>query len=125
MTQCGNDVMMSTHSWPEHGWHLRLPLCEDTVLWSSCCMAQWPRCMCRSLVSPVVAGVELLPSADTVRPLLFVGNHSRMGVYDLPWILSELYMRGIKVQTTSIALQLITRYPGETACPIIASPLSC
>ena len=44
----------------------------------------------------MVAGVELLPSADTVRPLLFVGNHSRMGVYDLPWILSELYMRGIK-----------------------------
>ena len=69
---------------------------------------QVPGCLCRSLVSPVVAGVELLPSADTVRPLLFVGNHSRMGVYDLPWILSELYMRGIKVQTTSVALQLIT-----------------
>ena len=59
--------------------------------------SQSRRCPCRSLVSPVVAGVELLPPADTLRPLMFVGNHSRMGVYDLPWLLSELYMRGIKV----------------------------
>lgn len=48
-------------------------------------------------MAPVIQGEENLPGRDETRPLLFVGNHSRMGVYDLPWILSELYLRGIKV----------------------------
>lgn len=52
----------------------------------------------RSLISPVVRGVEHLPSgAVGSRPILFVGNHTLMGLYDLPVLLMELYMRGFKV----------------------------
>lgn len=61
------------------------------------CVQTWAVLICRQLVLPVMQGTENLPSREEVRPLLFVGNHSRMGVYDLPWVLSELYMRGYKV----------------------------
>lgn len=53
---------------------------------------------CRELISPVVRGTENLPSASqTNRPLLFVGNHARIGLYDMPYLMSELYLRGVKV----------------------------
>ena len=55
--------------------------------------------ICRGIVSPVLQGLDNLPGRGETRPLLFVGNHSRLGVYDLPWMLSELYLRGIKVGT--------------------------
>ena len=55
----------------------------------------------RVLVSPVLHGEEHLPGQGETRPLLFVGNHSRIGVYDLPWVLSELYLRGIRVRLPS------------------------
>ena len=43
----------------------------------------------RSIVSPVVSGVERLPDPlTTSRPLLFVGNHTRFGLYDLPMLVS-------------------------------------
>jgi hypothetical protein len=29
--------------------------------------------------------------------MLFVGNHQKMGMYDMPLLLYELYMRGFKV----------------------------
>lgn len=58
---------------------------------------QW-MALARPLVLPVMQGTENLPSKGEVRPLLFVGNHSRMGVYDLPWIVSELYLRGYKAR---------------------------
>ena len=39
----------------------------------------------RRLISPAVSGVELLPDPLTCgRPLLFVGNHTQYGLYDLP-----------------------------------------
>lgn len=52
----------------------------------------------REVISPVVHGIENLPSASsTSRPLLFVGNHARIGLYDMPYLIIELYLRGIKV----------------------------
>lgn len=55
----------------------------------------------RSLISPVVRGVDLLPTgAVGSRPILFVGNHTLMGLYDLPVLLMELYLRGFKVGLT-------------------------
>ena len=43
-------------------------------------------------------GLENLPSAsETNRPLLFVGNHARIGLYDMPYLIMELYLRRIKV----------------------------
>ena len=52
----------------------------------------------RELISPVVHGVENLPSAsETSRPLLLVGNHARIGLYDMPFLIIELYLRGVKV----------------------------
>lgn len=44
----------------------------------------------RLVVSPVFHGLELIP--DT-RPLLLVGNHTLMGVLDLPFLFVELYRR--------------------------------
>jgi hypothetical protein len=54
----------------------------------------------RELVSPVVLGAQHLPDPASVagaRPLLFVGNHQRMGLYDMPLLLMELYVRGHQV----------------------------
>ena len=41
-------------------------------------------------VSPVVVGAENLPpegSKDWARPMLFVGNHGKMGFYDTPLLM--------------------------------------
>ena len=46
----------------------------------------------------MVSGAENLPGPDAgPRPLLLVGNHARIGLYDLPFLLNELYLLGIKV----------------------------
>lgn len=44
----------------------------------------------------MVEGTENLPESGS-RPLLFVGNHTLYGLYDLPFIMMELYLRGFKV----------------------------
>jgi len=51
-------------------------------------------------VAPVVRGEENLPDplAPKARPLLFVGNHTRFGLYDLPFLVCELYLRGLKAR---------------------------
>ncbi|KAJ9531874.1 hypothetical protein QJQ45_022011, partial [Haematococcus lacustris] len=53
------------------------------------------------LVSPVLLGAENLPmlgSEEAARPMLFVGNHQRMGLYDTPLLVYELAVRGYKVR---------------------------
>lgn len=50
----------------------------------------------RQLISPKVFGAENLPDLskyDRPRPIIFVGNHQKMGLYDLPLLLLELYYR--------------------------------
>jgi len=51
-------------------------------------------------VSPVVVGADNLPDPTTLngRPILFVGNHQRIGLYDMPIFLYELYLRGFKAK---------------------------
>ncbi|WIA33448.1 hypothetical protein OEZ86_006580 [Tetradesmus obliquus] len=51
------------------------------------------------LVSPVLLGQEHLPGlVGCGRPLLFVGNHQKCGLYDMPLLAYELYLRGFKVK---------------------------
>ena len=56
----------------------------------------------RALISPSVSGAANLPSptdpAAAGRPLLFVANHARYGLYDLPFIVAELYARGVRAR---------------------------
>ena len=67
---------------------------------------------CRELISPVMRGLENLPSAsDTQRPLLFVGNHARIGLYDMPYLIMELYLRRIKVLLLFLPLHTSVRTP--------------
>eukprot|EP00884_Botryococcus_braunii_P010502 jgi/Botrbrau1/19453/Bobra.0338s0073.1 len=51
----------------------------------------------RAITSPVVEGTEHLPVGPR-RPLLFVGNHTLYGLYDLTFLMVELYLRGYKVR---------------------------
>lgn len=52
----------------------------------------------RTVVAPVVRGAENIPDgAVSDRACLFVGNHTRFGMYDLPFLMYELYLRGHKV----------------------------
>ncbi len=47
----------------------------------------------------MVLGFEHLPppgSPDFSRPMLFVGNHQKMGFYDTPLLVYELYVRGYR-----------------------------
>jgi 1-acyl-sn-glycerol-3-phosphate acyltransferase len=53
----------------------------------------------QDLVSPVLLGQEHLPGlVGCGRPLLFVGNHQKCGLYDMPLLAYELYLRGFKVR---------------------------
>lgn len=62
------------------------------ILWLKCNM------VCRALVAPVVRGAENVPDgAVKERGVLFVGNHTQFGLYDLPFLMYELYLRGHKV----------------------------
>jgi len=64
---------------------------------------------CRNVVSPVVRGAGNLPNSavDTSRPLLLVGNHARIGLYDMPYLMIELYLRGIKVAAPSLVPHIL------------------
>lgn len=54
--------------------------------------------LCRTLLAPVVRGAENVPDgAVKKRGCLFVGNHTQFGLYDLPFLMYELYLRGHKV----------------------------
>ena len=45
----------------------------------------------RRLISPVVSGDARLPDPLSMgRPLLFVGNHTQFGLYDLPMLVRTL-----------------------------------
>jgi 1-acyl-sn-glycerol-3-phosphate acyltransferase len=47
----------------------------------------------------VLLGQEHLPGlVGCGRPLLFVGNHQKCGLYDMPLLAYELYLRGFKVR---------------------------
>ncbi|EFJ42301.1 hypothetical protein VOLCADRAFT_107348 [Volvox carteri f. nagariensis] len=66
----------------------------------------------RDVVSPVVLGFEHLPppgSPAFSRPMLFVGNHQKMGFYDTPLLVYELYVRGYRVRGLA--------HPGHWAGP--------
>lgn len=84
----------------------------------------------RELVSPLVTGGEFLeslvpsppslslssssspPSPSPNRaPLLFVSNHSRYGIYDLVFVLAELYARGIRARGLAHKNHFDTGYP--------------
>lgn len=68
----------------------------------------------RNLVAPVVRGAENIPDgAVEQRACLFVGNHTRFGLYDLPFLMYELYLRGHKVCRTMDAScrKCLMRYP--------------
>lgn len=55
--------------------------------------------LCRALLAPVVRGAENVPDgAVKERGCLFVGNHTQFGMYDLPFLMYELYLRGHKVR---------------------------
>ncbi|DBB07863.1 TPA: hypothetical protein ACH3X3_009263 [Trebouxia sp. C0006] len=61
--------------------------------------ARWLLSPWRALVAPVVKGVENLPDPlGPRRPLLFIGNHTLIGLYDLPLLVHELYLRGYRVR---------------------------
>lgn len=71
----------------------------------------------RSLLSPVVCGASRLPvEAVGTRPVLFVGNHTLMGLYDLPILMLELYLRGFKVCCCTREKTLTTR-GSQPVCP--------
>lgn len=47
------------------------------------------------------SGAENLPpegSEDWARPMLFVGNHGKMGFYDTPLLMYELFVRGYRIR---------------------------
>ncbi|KAI8467052.1 MAG: hypothetical protein J3K34DRAFT_472042 [Monoraphidium minutum] len=67
----------------------------------------------RDLVSPVLLGTERLPDpsgAAAGRPIIFVGNHQRIGLYDMPLLMYLLYLRGFKPRGLA--------HPGHWAGPL-------
>ena len=57
------------------------------------------RAGCRFLTAPVVRGAHNLPSPlGPKKPILFVGNHTLTGLYDLPFLVYELYLRGFRAR---------------------------
>ena len=55
--------------------------------------------MRRTLLAPVVRGVENIPDGLVAeRGILFVGNHTRFGMYDMPFLMIELHLRGHNVR---------------------------
>ena len=60
--------------------------------------------MHRALLAPVVRGAENIPDGLVEpRGVLFVGNHTRFGLYDLPFLMMELHLRGHNVRALSLA----------------------
>lgn len=48
------------------------------------------------LIAPLTLGIDNLPEASD-RPLLFIGNHTQFGMYDLPLLMMEMYSRGYQL----------------------------
>ena len=72
--------------------------------YSLICIVAAAVCALQDLVSPVLIGLDQLPDVSgeaAGRPMLFVGNHQKMGLYDMPLLLYELYMRGFKVSNST------------------------
>ncbi|KAK3284401.1 hypothetical protein CYMTET_7949 [Cymbomonas tetramitiformis] len=65
----------------------------------------------KSLSAPLISGLSNLPDplTATSRPVLFVGNHSSQGLYDLPLMVHELYLRGFYCRTLA--------HPGHWLAP--------
>ena len=51
------------------------------------------------LISPLFLGLENVPLPGSLggRPILFIGNHTQFGMYDLPLYMAEMYSRGYQV----------------------------
>ena len=47
-------------------------------------------------ISPLTLGLENVPPPGALagRPLLFIGNHTQFGLYDLPLLFMEMYSKG-------------------------------
>ena len=50
-------------------------------------------------IAPLSLGVENIPTRASLgnRPILFVGNHTQFGMYDMPLLFMELYVHGYKL----------------------------
>jgi hypothetical protein len=50
-------------------------------------------------ISPLTLGLENIPLPGSLggRPLLFIGNHTQFGLYDLPLYMMEMYGKGYQV----------------------------
>ena len=85
----------------------RMPACPAWVtllgVWCVLLAPDRERRASRGIIAPMVLGTENLPDplAARARPLLFVGNHTRFGLYDLPFLVCELYLRGFKARRHS------------------------
>ena len=61
----------------------------------------------RALLAPVVRGTENIPDGlAEPRAVLFVGNHTRFGMYDMPFLMMELHLRGHNVRARPPCSQL-------------------
>lgn len=72
----------------------------------------------RGIIAPMVLGAENLPDplAARARPLLFVGNHTRFGLYDLPFLVCELYLRGFKARRHPVLNHLLVSLARLSLC---------
>lgn len=76
-------------------------------------------------------GTENLPDplAQPRRPILFVGNHTLFGLYDLPMLMDQLYLRGFRVRGLAHPLHFKFDTPWkrtfEQFGAVPASPMAC
>ncbi len=71
-------------------------------------------------MSPVLLGFENLPAPHSdmgQRPMLFVGNHQRMGFYDTPLLVYELAVRGYRYDTHTHTHAQVTLPPFAYLAP--------
>jgi hypothetical protein len=82
--------------------------------------------MWKGLTSPYIMGVRNLPDpmATVGRPILFVGNHTSLGMYDLPLLVHELYLRGFACRALAHPIHwlgptgaMIEQFGGAKATP--------
>lgn len=86
----------------------------------------------KALTSPMLTGVKNLPDPmqKVSRPVLFVGNHTSLGMYDLPLLVHELYLRGFSCRALAHPIHwlgptgsVIERFGGAKATPYEAHQL--
>lgn len=72
----------------------------------------------REVVSPVVLGTGNLPDplAAEARPLLFVGNHTRFGLFDLPLLARPPPLPPLNPKPSRPALPRAPLRPCPCAC---------